>query len=84
MFGYLNVFVAAGLMSAGIPAQEAEKVLEDSDPEAFEIREDAVTWRLHSLSTDQLQRMRERFAVSFGSCSFREPVDELQALTRVV
>jgi len=35
------------------------------------------------LSAEQLVRMRVRVAVSFGSCSFREPVDELRSLSLV-
>ena len=33
-----------------------------------------------SVSADQAAKVRRQFALSFGSCSFREPVDELRTL----
>ena len=36
--------------------------------------------RGHSLSVGALAEERARFALSFGSCSFREPIDDLLAL----
>ncbi|MGH7619150.1 MAG: hypothetical protein ACREPM_18165 [Gemmatimonadaceae bacterium] len=80
MFGYLNVFLAAALMANGLSDAAAERLLEERDAAAFELGDDRVGWRGHSLSADDARRVRERVAVSFGSCSFREPVDELKAL----
>jgi hypothetical protein len=80
MFGYLNVFVAAALMANGLDDGDAVRVLEERDPDAFELTPGAVGWRGHTISGEQAQRFREQVAVSFGSCSFREPVNELRAL----
>jgi hypothetical protein len=80
MFGYLNVFVATALMAFGLSDDDAIRLLEERDPDAFELRADAVGWRGHVITAADAQRVRERIAVSFGSCSFREPVDELKAL----
>lgn len=80
MFGYLNVFVAAALMASGLNDDDAVRVLDERDPNAFELRAHTVAWRGHVITTDEARRVRERVAVSFGSCSFREPVDELKAL----
>ena len=81
MFGYLNVFLTAGLMANGLSDADAVRLLDERDPGAFELRDDTVGWRGHLLTAEQAQRVRERVAVSFGSCSYREPVDELRALT---
>jgi hypothetical protein len=81
MFGYLNVFLAAGLMANGLNDADAIQLLDERDGGAFELRGDSVGWRGHLLTAEQVQRIRERVAVSFGSCSYREPVDELRALT---
>lgn len=81
MFGYLNVFVAAALMRNGLTDADAERVLNERDRSRFEITADSVGWEGHSLTADQLRRVRDGFAVSFGSCSFREPVDELHAIS---
>lgn len=81
MFGYLNVFLAAALMANGLSDTDAIRLLEERDADAFELRADAVGWRGHTLTNDAARRVRESIAVSFGSCSFREPVDELKALS---
>jgi hypothetical protein len=81
MFGYLNVFLAAALMATGLDDADAIRLLDERDPDAFELRTDSIGWRGHVLTAAEVRRARERVAVSFGSCSFREPVDELKPLT---
>jgi hypothetical protein len=81
MFGYLNVFVAAALMRNGLPDADAERVLRERDRSKFDMSEDAIEWEGHTLTSDDLRQVRRGFAVSFGSCSFREPVDELHAIS---
>jgi len=81
MYGYLNVFLAAALLHAGEPAETALQALEESDPASLVFGNDAIEWRDRRLTTAQIRASRE-FAISFGSCSFREPIDELAALTR--
>ena len=81
MFGYLNLFVAAALMRNGLGDADAERVLNERDRNRFEVTDDAIGWERHSLTAGALRQVREQFAVSFGSCSFREPVDELHAIS---
>ena len=78
MYGFLNVFLAAAALVAGAGADEARAILLESDLSAFRFDEAGMTWRERRLSTDEIARSRE-LATSFGSCSFREPVDELLA-----
>jgi hypothetical protein len=82
MFGFLNVFIAAALLYAGQSEDIAKAALEESDPSAFSFAEDAIQWRDKRIGLDQIIASRSEFAISFGSCSFREPVDELAYLTR--
>jgi hypothetical protein len=81
MFGYLNVFIAAALMRNGLSDADAERLLNERDHRRFQIAPDAIRWQGHSLSENDLREARRGFAVSFGSCSFREPVDELHAIS---
>jgi hypothetical protein len=81
MYGYLNVFLAAALLRDGKSVDLALRALEETDPESLVFRDGAIEWRGCSLSTSSLEAARE-FAISFGSCSFREPIDELSQLTR--
>ena len=46
--------------------------------EAFDFDDAGLTWRERRLTNDQLAQTRDRFALSFGSCSFEEPVHDLQ------
>jgi hypothetical protein len=41
------------------------------------IEEQGIRWRDHAIDTETIKTLRARVATSFGSCSFREPVDEL-------
>lgn len=77
MYGYMNVFLAAAALSAGVSNSDARRILLESDMETIRFGEEALIWEDVSLSTSDIVRARE-LATSFGSCSFREPVDELR------
>lgn len=80
MYGYLNVFLTAALLDQLTDA-EAVALLEEREPSALEVTRDSVRWRAHEVRVDQLGATRDLVAASFGSCSFREPVDELRNLS---
>ena len=82
MYGFLNFFLAAALVYAGESEKTALAALEEEDPSAFSFPDDATVWRGKRIGAEQIQASRAEFAISFGSCSFREPVDELESLTR--
>jgi hypothetical protein len=84
MYGFLNVFLAAVIVGAGGARDDALAILEESDSSAFSFSDDAIVWRGHRFDVEQIRASRAEFAMSFGSCSFREPVDELDGLARSV
>ena len=71
--GFLNLLAAAAF------GDEAE-ALAETDPSAFSLDEEAFRWRDRAASPEDVATMRRELFVSFGSCSFTEPVDELRAL----
>lgn len=80
MFGFLNVFLVASFMhSGGATLTDSAALLEETDVSAIRFNEKGVRWRLFRLSLEQLEATRARFALAFGSCSFEEPIHELQA-----
>lgn len=84
MFGFLNVFVAAALAGRACQDNRAEldelaELLDERDATAFTFKDDHVSWRGHSITHRDLEAAR-RAAVSYGSCSFAEPVEDLQTL----
>jgi hypothetical protein len=81
MHGFLNVFMACILASArGFEEGRLRQVLEEEDPEAFGFDDRAGRWRDERVATDQIEAVRRAFAISFGSCSFDEPREDLRAL----
>jgi hypothetical protein len=83
MHGFLNLFLAAAGVRAGMTAHEAAQLLDESSAAAFRFDEEGVSWREHRWSNEHLRRTRHEFAISFGSCSFQEPLDDLKALRLV-
>lgn len=75
MHGFLNVFLAAAF--AGHGEKDIVPILSETDPKAFRF-DDRAHWRDRSLSTEQIQQARQQFAHAFGSCSFTEPIEDLQ------
>jgi hypothetical protein len=78
MYGFLNVFLTAAFLLAGLKPDLALPILTESDPNAFRF-DDGVQWRDHRLDLDHLATARQ-LAISFGSCSFEEPLAALRAL----
>jgi len=74
MHGFVNVFLAAAM------PEHAEEILAEEDAGAFAFTDDAASWREHRVPAEELAAMRREFALSFGSCSFEEPIDDLKEL----
>src|ERR1700686_3973567 len=83
MHGFVNVFLAAAFLRAGMEAQLAVQLLDEQSADAFHFNADGVGWRQHRLSQREIAAARKGFAVSFGSCSFTEPIDDLNSLHRL-
>ena len=81
MHGFINVFGAAILSHArGLSESILREMLEDESAESFSFDDQGLRWRDHRASSDQITRARREFAISFGSCSFTEPLEDLQKL----
>ncbi|MEP6780943.1 MAG: hypothetical protein ABJC26_13695 [Gemmatimonadaceae bacterium] len=84
MFGYLNIFLATALVASGAPTRDVVAMLEESNASRISFDETHCLWkggtRPYSIDRGFLAQMRERGLVSFGSCSFTEPVNETRAL----
>ena len=80
MHGFLNVFAAAVFARTGSTLEELEAVLREPAAQAFRFDAEGLAWRHRRATTPELAAARRDFAVSFGSCSFAEPVAELHAL----
>jgi hypothetical protein len=81
MHGFLNLFLMTGFVLEGFRLSLLEDVMEEEFDEVFRFEDKSITWRENfSLNLWQLEAIRRKGLQSFGSCSFDEPVAELQAL----
>jgi len=81
MHGFLNVFVGAALArTRRADRDDVARVLSETDAKSFVFDESGLKWRDYTLDLVALARVRESFAISFGSCSFEEPVGEMVSL----
>jgi len=80
MHGFLNVFLAAAFLRSGMDRRPAVLLLEEKSPQAFNFDSGEVSWGEHRLSQREIATARDNFALSFGSCSFTEPIDDLRSL----
>jgi hypothetical protein len=79
--GFLNVFVAGVLAHArGLDAADIQPILEDEDPKSFRFADAELRWNGLQATTDEVVAARKQFVISFGSCSFDEPREDLRAL----
>ena len=79
MFGFLNVFLTAAFVHAGMTDGAALALLLERDVKKFAVSRRSIQWHDRAVTIDDIHAARDCVAVSFGSCSFREPVDELRA-----
>ena len=79
--GFLNVFVAAALAHASeLPLQKIVNILECTKISDFEFSGDGLSCCGQHATIVQIVAARRQGCVSFGSCSFDEPVEGLQKL----
>lgn len=81
MHGFLNVFIAS-LMAIhhDVEAEGLEPMLAATDSGAFTVNDDAVGFGELVCDRDEVEDARLSFSISFGSCSFDEPREDLRGL----
>jgi len=81
MHGFLNMLMMTAFARESYRVGVLEEIMEEEFEEVFVFNENGVSWRgEHFLSNGHLDRLRRKGMHSFGSCSFDEPVADLQAL----
>lgn len=80
MHGFMNLACAAAVLHFGGEAEEACDVLEEEWPGAWQVTPEAIAWQQNSWNADELREVRQKFFAGFGSCSFEEPMQELESL----
>jgi hypothetical protein len=80
MFGFLNLMLAVAFLMSGMDETPVLRVLEEEDPAAFQADDSGISWRNQRADLRALSDARRLGMVSFGSCSFTEPIEDLQSL----
>jgi len=81
MHGFVNLVLAATLLAAGkIDEELADACLDDDRPEVFKLSGRAGSWLNGVVTYSELSHARRSLLRSVGSCSFDEPVVEIEAL----
>ena len=85
VFGFMNVFIA-GMMAYAhdIGDDMITSILEENDPGAFHFSDDGIAYKESPIiSLEDILQLRRAALCSFGSCSFREPVEDLKSLNLI-
>ena len=80
MHGFMNLLCAAALVWFGGEEGEVIELLEEEGLLAFRVTEHSIRWRDFDWSADELREVRTGFLRSIGTCSFIEPVRDMEAL----
>ena len=79
--GFVNLITAAAIARApGAGMEVVQAVLEDGEPTRFRFAPESLEWGPYRLAITDLAAGRRHGVLSFGSCSFAEPRDDLAAL----
>lgn len=79
--GFINLLAAAALADV-YPTSlgEIQAALDDVHAAHFHFTPQSLSWRTRTVTVEQIAAARRRGLRSFGTCSFREPLEGLQVL----
>jgi hypothetical protein len=80
MHGFINVFMAAAFALTGVSETALIELLQEESAIAFRFDATGASWRDHRIDQKLLLESRGSLGMSFGSCSFDEPIDDLHAI----
>ncbi|WP_348263777.1 hypothetical protein P8935_04260 [Telmatobacter sp. DSM 110680] len=78
--GFMNLYGASTLSHFGASIDETVLMLAEEVSSTWSVGEDSMSWRDRSWTTEQIAMVRQTFFISIGSCSFEEPIRDLQSL----
>ena len=80
MHGFMNLLTCTGLARAGAPRARLIAALECADVSAFALDDHGLAFEDQTIDVQAIATMRRHSFIGYGSCSFKEPVDDLRAL----
>jgi hypothetical protein len=80
MHGFVNLSCAAALLHLGGHVADATLILDEMDRDAWQISTDSIAWRDLRWNDLQMEEVRKAFLCGIGSCSFTQPLAEMEEL----
>jgi hypothetical protein len=81
LHGFLNVFGAAVLAHLHhLDEDKVRQIVADEEASDFRFEDAGFRWNGLEATPEEIDTARRQFAISFGSCSFDEPRQDLRAL----
>lgn len=79
MYGYLNLILAATALWDGQGRDSALTLLTAVDRHTLVLGETEIGWAGERISRDAIEQARREFVLAIGSCSFTEPLEEIDS-----
>ena len=81
MYGFFNIFIGGMIAHKfNLETDALTTILMDENSENFTFDDNGLHWRTYSISSLEIQNYRQESFISYGSCSFNEPREDLQQL----
>lgn len=80
MNGFLNLFLTSVFLRKNLNNTHVHKLINDGCQENFTFEDEQITWLGNAVTLDEIRVARERNIISFGSCSFEEPIEDLRQM----
>lgn len=80
MHGFFNLFLSACFLRQDLNNLFVHRIMNENVSDNIQFEEDKISWMDQNLSMLTVTLTRQKNAISFGSCSFLEPVEDLQGI----
>lgn len=81
MHGFLNVFGTASMLYGNeLTDEDLINILSDEEAQNFKFDNENFRWKEFRVPVKAIENARKNFAISYGSCSFDEPREDLTKL----
>ena len=81
MYGFFNIFIGGMIAHKfNLGNETLVAIIVEENSENFKFDENGFSWENYSISNFEIQKYRQESFISYGSCSFDEPREDLQKL----
>ena len=79
--GYANLFLGAMLAhEKKLSVAQLSRMIKETENQNVLVNDDSFSWLGYNISTETIRELRKKSIISFGSCSFIEPIEDARRL----